>query len=96
MDRPGKEKNDLDATQCQSIEQKSQLDSLLEYKDECINGLANARETELTPVHVREYQLLMKHIDSIVGKIEPSDNARQENIESADQTCAEKPPVLKK
>ncbi len=46
--------NELEYRTQQANEQKSQLDSLREYRQECMEGLTNARETGLTPVHVRK------------------------------------------
>jgi len=99
MDKPVKDKTDLDIARRQESKaynekeyrtqqakaQKSQLSSILEYRDECLEGLANARETGLTPVHVREYQLLMSHIDSVVETIEHKVNASQNNLDKAEQ-----------
>lgn len=99
MGKPSQEKSDLDIARRQESkaynelefriqqakEQKSQLGSLLEYRDECMEGLTNARETGLTPVHVREYQLLMKHINSVVEVIEHKVNASQDNLDKAQE-----------
>ena len=82
--------NELEYRTQQAKEQKSQLESLLEYRDECMEGLANARETGLTPVHVREYQLLMKHINSVVEVIEHKVNATQDNLDKAQEIWNEK------
>ncbi len=104
MDKFGKERTDLDIARRQESkaynemafrsqqakEQKSQLEALLEYKNECLDGLANARESGLTPAHVREYQLLMKHISSIVEVVEYKVNTSQDNLDKAQQTWQQK------
>lgn len=104
MDKFGKDRTDLDIARRQESkayneleyrsqqakEQRSQLDSLLEYRNECMDGLSNARETGLTPAHVREYQLLMKHINSIVEVIEFKVNASQDNLDKAQQVWQKK------
>ena len=104
MDKFGKDRSDLDIARRQESkaynelefrsqqakEQKSQLDALLEYKNECLEGLANARESGLTPAHVREYQLLMKHINSIVEVIEYKVNASQDNLDKAQEVWQQK------
>ncbi len=82
--------NDLEYRSQQANEQKSQLDSLLEYRDECMEGLSNAREAGLMPIHVREYQLLMTHIDSIVETVEYKVNASQENLDKAQEVWHKK------
>jgi len=43
--------------------QKTQMAALLQHKDECVKGIARAKKTGLPPVHVREFELLMAHID---------------------------------
>ena len=104
MDKFGKDRSDLDIARRQESkaynelefrsqqakEQKSQLDALLEYKNECLDGLANARESGLTPAHVREYQLLMKHINSIVEVVEYKVNASQDNLDKAQEVWQQK------
>ena len=104
MDKFGKDRSDLDIARRQESkaynelefrshqakEQKSQLDALLEYKNECLEGLANARESGLTPAHVREYQLLMKHINSIVEVVEYKVNASQDNLDKAQEVWQQK------
>ena len=82
--------NELEYRTQQAKEQQSQLDSILEYREECLEGLANARETGLTPVHVREYQLLMTHIDSVVETIEYKVNASQNNLNKAQEVWQKK------
>ena len=82
--------NELEYRTQQAKEQQSQLDSILEYREECLEGLANARETGLTPVHVREYQLLMTHIDSVVETIEYKVNASQNNLDKAQEVWQKK------
>jgi flagellar export protein FliJ len=82
--------NELECRTLQANEQKSQLDSLLDYRNECMESLANARDTGLTPVHVREYQLLMKHINSVVEDIEFKVNASQGNLDKAKETWHQK------
>jgi len=75
--------NELEFRSQQAREQKLQLDSLLDYRNECMEGLSSARDTGLTPVHVREYQLLMKHINSIVEVSEYKVTASQDNLDKA-------------
>ena len=88
--------NELEFRSQQAREQKSQLDALLEYKNECLEGLANARESGLTPAHVREYQLLMKHINSVVEVIEYKVNASQDNMDKAQEVWQKKTNILRK
>ncbi len=103
-DKSGKERSDLDIARRQESkayneleyrsqqakEQKSQLDTLLQYREECMEGLSTAKETGLTPVHVHEYQLLMTHINSVVETIEYKVNASQDNYEKAKEVWQNK------
>jgi len=82
--------NNLEFRLQQAKEQKLQLDSLLEYRAECLDGLTSAKETGLTPVHMREYQLLMKHINSVVEVIEYKVNASQDNLDKAKEVWQKK------
>ena len=82
--------NELEYRAQQAKEQKSQLDTLLEYRGECMEGLAKARDTGLTPVHVREYQLLMTHINAVVEVIEYKVNASQDNLDRAREVWQKK------
>ncbi|HEB55752.1 MAG TPA: hypothetical protein ENI98_05495 [Gammaproteobacteria bacterium] len=75
--------NELEYRSQQAKEQRQQLDALLKYRKECLDGLANARDTGLTPVHVREYQLLMAHINSAVELTEIKVSACESNLEEA-------------
>lgn len=82
--------NELDYRARQAMEQKSQLDSLLQYKDECIEGLKEAKETGLTPVHVRELKLLMVHINSIIETVAYKVDVSQDNYEEAKEVWQQK------
>jgi len=82
--------NELEFRTQQAKEQKLQLNSLLEYQNECREGLANALEMGLAPVHMREYQLLMKHINSVVQDIEYKVTASQDNLDIANEVWQEK------
>ena len=75
--------NELDYYARQASGQKSQLDHLLQYKEECVNGLQDARKKGLKPVHMRELQLLMTHINSAIETAAYKVEASQENYENA-------------
>ncbi len=47
-------------------EQQSQLDTCITYRDECLDGLKTAKSSGLSVVQVRECQLLMQYLDSVV------------------------------
>jgi flagellar biosynthesis chaperone FliJ len=82
--------NELDYRERQAQEQRSQLDALVQHRKECIDGLKTAKNSGLTPVHVREFQLLMTHIDSVIEITEHKVEASQENYEKAKAVWHEK------
>lgn len=45
---------------------QQQLDTLLVYRDECHSGLKTAKESRLSVVQVRECQLLIQYLDTVV------------------------------
>ncbi|VAW52176.1 hypothetical protein MNBD_GAMMA05-689 [hydrothermal vent metagenome] len=47
-------------------EQQSQLETCITYRDECSDGLRTAKSSGLSVVQVRECQLLMQYLDSVV------------------------------
>lgn len=88
--------NELEFCECQSKEQTSQLETLLQYRDECQDGLKTAKNTGLTPVHVREYQLLVTHINSVVEVTQHKVDLCQEKYEKAKQAWQEKNEIFAK
>ncbi len=88
--------NELEFCECQVKEQASQLETLLQYRNECRDGLKTAKDTGLTPVHVREYQLLVKHINSVVEVVQHKVDLCQEKHEKAKQIWQEKNEVFVK
>lgn len=71
-----KAESDMSLKQSQADEQKEQLETLLDYRDECVEGLRTAKQSGLTIVQIREYQLLMQHLSVVVeeqqGKVDIS------------------------
>ncbi len=82
--------NDLDYCERLAQRQKSQLDGLYKHKDECVNGLKEAKGTGMTPVHIREFQLLMAHVNSVIETISFKVDATQAEYEKAKETWEEK------
>lgn len=58
--------NEMDYYERIANGQQEQMDALLAHKEECMTGIARAKETGLPPIHVREFELLMAHIDLTV------------------------------
>lgn len=87
--------NDLDHCERQAKRQKSQLDDLFKHKDECVSGLKTAKETGMTPVHIRELQLLMAHVNSVIETISFKVDATQAEYEKAKGNWEKKSDELK-
>jgi flagellar biosynthesis chaperone FliJ len=58
--------NEMDYYQRVAKGQQIQMEVLLQHKTECVKGIANAKKTGLPPAHVKEFKLLMDHIDLTV------------------------------
>ena len=82
--------NDLNYHEHQAKRQQLELDGLLRYKDECIAGLATAKEKGLPPMHMRELELLMTHIDSAIETLAYKVDSSQVGYEKAKEVWQEK------
>ncbi len=49
-----------------AVENQTQLETLLCYRKECHDGLKTAKESGLSVVQVRECQLLIQYLDTVV------------------------------
>lgn len=67
----------------QANEQKTQLDTIIEYRDECLEGLKTAKEARLSVVQVRECQLLVQYLDSVVETRQFKADASQEKYDES-------------
>ena len=61
-----KASNDMYNYEHRAKHEQSQLDTCLSYRAECLNGLKTAKESGLSVVQIRECQLLVKYLDSVV------------------------------
>ena len=64
-------------------DQESHLSMLLDYRDECVDGLKNAKESGLTIIQMREYQLLMAHLSTVIEKQQCKLELSHERLEDA-------------
>ncbi len=67
----------------QANHEQSQLDTCLAYKEECLNGLKTAKASGLSIVQIRECQLLVKYLDSVVETRQYKADITQENYQNA-------------
>lgn len=52
----------------QSQEQQKKMTALLDYREECMAGLENAKTSGLSIVQIREYQLLLRHLTTVLDE----------------------------
>jgi len=70
------------------------MDVLLQHKDDCIRDIEKAKKTGLLPVHVREFKLLMDHIDLTVETMSYKVKKSQSDYEKAKKSWLEKNKVF--
>ena len=59
-------RGEMSRCETQSNNQQVHMESLLAHREECVHGLRTAKESGLNIVQIREYQLLLKHLDGVV------------------------------
>ena len=67
-----------------------QLETCLKYKEECLNGLKTAKDSGLSIVQIRECQLLVQYLDSVVETRQYKADICQENYQEAKEEWQEK------
>ena len=82
--------NELGFRETQMDQQKKHLETLLDYRDECVGGLKSAKESGLTIVQMREYQLLLQHLSSVVEEQQYKVDLSQKNYEQVKEVYQEK------
>ncbi len=82
--------NDMYMHENQANHEQSQLETCLTYKQECLNGLKTAKDSGLSIVQIRECQLLVQYIDSVVETRQYKADISQENYEEAKVVWQEK------
>ena len=85
-----KASNDMSNHEHRANHEQSQLDTCLTYKEECLNGLKTAKDSGLSIVQIRECQLLVKYIDSVVETRQYKADISQENYEKVEAVWQEK------
>ena len=82
--------NDMSNHKHRANHEQSQLETCLTYKEECLNGLKSAKDSGLSVVQIRECQLLVKYLDSVVETRQYKADISQENYEKAEAVWQEK------
>jgi flagellar biosynthesis chaperone FliJ len=76
--------NDLHNHKHRADHEQSQLETCLTYKKECLNGLKTAKDSGLSVVQIRECQLLVQYLDSVVETRQYKADISQENYKKAE------------
>ena len=85
-----KASNDMYNHEHRAKHEQSQLETCLTYKEECLNGLKTAKDSGLSVVQIRECQLLVQYIDSVVETRQYKADISQENYQEAEALWQEK------
>jgi len=85
-----KASNEMYNCEQQALDQQTQLDTCLNYRDECLNGLKTAKQSGLSVVQVRECQLLVQYLDSVVETRQYKADISQENHEKSKEVWQKK------
>lgn len=73
-----------------AIIQREQLDTCLDYRDECLHGLKSAKSSGLSVVQVRECQLLVQYLDTVVETRQYQSDICDENHEKSKKIWTKK------
>jgi len=76
--------NDMHNHKHRADHEQSQLETCLTYKEECLNGLKTAKDSGLSVVQIRECQLLVQYLDSVVETRQYKADISQENYKKAE------------
>ena len=75
-------------------EQQKKMTTLLDYRDECMTGLTSAKSSGLSIVQIREYQLLLRHLGSVLDDQSYKIDLCNRNYEQARTSYDEKKALL--
>ena len=76
-------RSEMERYEQQTEKQKSHLGTLMDHRDECVHGLRTAKDSGLSIVQIREYQLLLKHVDTVVQEQQEKVDLSQIKFEQA-------------
>ncbi len=88
--------NNMYSYKNQAMHQQSQLEDCLNYKEESLNGLKSAKDSGLSFVQIRECNLLLEYLDSVLETRQYKADISQENYENAKILWQEKQEHLQK
>lgn len=82
--------NDMHNHKQRANHEQSQLETCLTYQEECLSGLKIAKDSGLSVVQIRECQLLVQYLDSVVETRQYKADISQENYNKAEAEWQEK------
>ena len=78
-----KASNEMHSDEHKAMRQKEQLDTCLNYRNECLNGLKTAQTSGLSVAQIRECKLLVEYLDSVVETKQYQADISAENYEES-------------
>ena len=82
--------NEMTSEEVKAKEQKEQLDACSTYREECLEGLKSAKTSGLSIVQIRECQVLMQHLDSVLETRQYKADISQETYEKLKKVWTKK------
>jgi flagellar biosynthesis chaperone FliJ len=82
--------NEMTSDEVKAGEQKSQLEACQTYREECLEGLKSAKTSGLSIVQIRECQVLMQHLDSVLETRQYKADISQESYEKLKKVWVKK------
>ncbi|MBL4711614.1 MAG: hypothetical protein JKX75_03795 [Gammaproteobacteria bacterium] len=75
--------NEMYSDEQKATKQREQLETCLDYREECLSGLKSAKTSGLSIVQIRECQLLVKYLDTVVETRQYQSDICDENHEKS-------------
>ncbi|HHJ36647.1 MAG TPA: hypothetical protein ENJ87_12865 [Gammaproteobacteria bacterium] len=82
--------NEMTSDEETAREQQMQLDTCITYREECLSGMKNAGQSGLSVVQVRECQLLVKYLDSVVETRQYKADISNDSFEKSEKAWKKK------
>ncbi|PCI06818.1 MAG: hypothetical protein COB77_05935 [Gammaproteobacteria bacterium] len=75
--------NEMYSDEQKANKQREQLETCLDYREECLSGLKSAKSSGLSIVQIRECQLLVKYLDTVVETRQYQSDICDENYDKS-------------
>jgi len=80
----------------QMQQQQQRLEALTNQREECVSGLKSAKQSGMSIVQIREYQLLMQHLSGVLEEQQSKMELSQQNFEQAEAEWQQKQEYLQR